>query len=52
MDLPQGTWQKFIDSSEKEWSGPGSVMLDTVEHEEHVTLRPFSFALYNMEATK
>jgi maltooligosyltrehalose trehalohydrolase len=49
MNVPVGRWKKIIDSADDMWSGPGSVLPAILEHGQQVTMRPLSFALYEME---
>lgn len=44
--LPNGNWQKILDTSEPKWMGSGSTMPDKLIAEQQLTIRPQSFALY------
>lgn len=47
-DLPKGKWKKIIDSSEEMWGGRGSLMPESMEEGQELTIRPLSFALYKI----
>jgi maltooligosyltrehalose trehalohydrolase len=44
--LPQGNWQKRLDSSDPQWLGKGSTLPEILKHGENLTIQPQSFALY------
>ena len=44
--LPQGNWQKLINSSDREWMGNGAVLPEKLLSAQTVTINPLSFALY------
>ena len=44
-----GIWQKILDSSDDKWMGSGSTMPEKLIPEQEVTIRPHSFALYELE---
>ncbi len=44
--LPNGNWQKILDTSESKWMGSGSTMPDKLIAEQQLTISPQSFALY------
>ncbi|MEW6053966.1 MAG: malto-oligosyltrehalose trehalohydrolase [Nitrospirota bacterium] len=44
--LPQGIWSKVLDSSDKKWKGPGTLLLDRLKGNKKVTLRGRSFMIY------
>ena len=44
--LPNGNWQKILDTSESKWMGSGPTMPDKLIAEQQLTIRPQSFALY------
>lgn len=46
VSIPDGSWDKIIDSSEKKWLGPGSLLPDIIKGRIQVTLGPLSLALY------
>ncbi len=46
---PGGIWRKILDSSDDKWMGSGSTMPDKLIREQEVTIRPHSFALYELE---
>ena len=37
---------RVLDSSEAKWSGPGSLLPDSISDDRDIILRPWSFALY------
>jgi len=45
VTLPQGRWEKILDSAEVQWGGPGSAIADTItsEGELLMELTPFAF---------
>ena len=45
-ELPSGTWQKQLDSSEEFWHGPGALLPDTFSSDDTITLRAQSAAVY------
>lgn len=45
-DLPQGGWQRILDSAASEWMGPGSEMPEKLMPDQQFTIQPESFALY------
>jgi maltooligosyltrehalose trehalohydrolase len=45
--LPEGYWEKMIDSSDVIWKGPGSLLPERISAGEKMTLRGHSFTLYN-----
>jgi maltooligosyltrehalose trehalohydrolase len=44
--LPEGNWQKQLDSSDSQWLGSGSVMPDFLRDNQELTIKPQSLALY------
>jgi maltooligosyltrehalose trehalohydrolase len=47
IHLPSSPWKKLIDSSEKEWGGPGSSMPELIgEQKTDFIIKPFCFVLY------
>ncbi|HCF26223.1 MAG TPA: malto-oligosyltrehalose trehalohydrolase, partial [Cyanobacteria bacterium UBA11049] len=44
--LPNGNWQKILDTSEPKWMGSGSTMPDKLIAEQQLTIPPQSFTLY------
>jgi maltooligosyltrehalose trehalohydrolase len=46
---PDGTWNKILDSADDKWMGSGSTMPEKLIREQEVTIRPQSFALYELE---
>lgn len=45
----EGRWNKMLDSSEKIWNGPGSLLPKELNPGKEITLRGQSFVLYNKE---
>ena len=49
LTLPEGRWVRVLDSSSKEWGGPGELSQDTIEwtgKEVKITLTAFGLVLY------
>ncbi|AFZ19461.1 malto-oligosyltrehalose trehalohydrolase [Allocoleopsis franciscana] len=46
---PGGIWRKILDSSDEQWMGSGSTLPEKLIREQEVTIRPQSFALYELE---
>lgn len=42
-------WKKVLDSSDKRWMGPGSLLPEEIEQERELIIRPLSYALYERE---
>ncbi len=49
VSIPEGGWKKVLDSSDKIWNGPGTLLLEEINHGDKITLRGFSMALYKRE---
>ncbi|MEC4893450.1 MAG: malto-oligosyltrehalose trehalohydrolase [Oscillatoria sp. PMC 1051.18] len=45
-DIPNGTWNKQIDSSETQWMGPETKLPDSLDGSKELTIQPLSFAVY------
>jgi maltooligosyltrehalose trehalohydrolase len=50
--LPQGTWEKMVDSSDKRWRGQGTHVPDRIKGNTKVTLRGRSFIVYTRKLYK
>lgn len=46
VDLPQRVWNKVLDSSDKKWKGPGSLLPERIKGNKDVALRGTSFMIY------
>ncbi len=46
--LPQGNWQKILDSTDLKWMGAGSNLPEKITSEQELTVKPQSFALYEV----
>jgi maltooligosyltrehalose trehalohydrolase len=46
--LPQGNWQKILDSADAKWMGAGSTLPEKIASEQELTIKPQSFALYEL----
>ena len=51
LSLPQGNWEKVVDSSAQQWRGPGEAAAGTIQvakagAESSVTINPFSVLVY------
>ncbi len=47
-ELPQGNWQKILDSTDPKWMGAGSILPEKITSEQELTVKPQSFALYEL----
>jgi maltooligosyltrehalose trehalohydrolase len=47
--LHESTWGKMLDSSDKTWNGPGSLLSEKIRGGDELTLRGRSFAMYRKE---
>jgi maltooligosyltrehalose trehalohydrolase len=54
LSIPEGVWEKRLDSAEERWKGPGSSVPDEIESREksHLDMHPFSFLLLSMSKVK
>ncbi len=46
--LPQGNWKKILDSADAKWMGAGSTLPEKIASEQELTIKPQSFALYEL----
>jgi maltooligosyltrehalose trehalohydrolase len=46
IDVPEGTWNKLLDSADTTWMGPGALLPDILQREETCSIPPLSIALY------
>ena len=46
IDVPEGTWNKLLDSADTTWMGPGALLSDILQREETCSIPPLSIALY------
>jgi maltooligosyltrehalose trehalohydrolase len=46
--LPQGNWKKILDSVDAKWMGAGSTLPEKITSEQELTVKPQSFALYEL----
>lgn len=44
--FPEGRWKKVLDSSEKEWNGPGSLIPEIIECGWELSIRGFALSLF------
>jgi maltooligosyltrehalose trehalohydrolase len=49
LELPDGNWNKLLDSSESQWLGEGSTLPQQLTHKASVCLSHQSFVLYQRE---
>lgn len=49
--IPDGRWNKVIDSSEKKWGGQGSLLAGMLSPGEKILVAGYSFAMYNRETS-
>jgi len=47
-NLPDGNWQKILDSSDTKWQGSGSSLPETLEAGKALTIKPQSLAVYQI----
>ncbi len=47
--LPEGRWQKVLDSSDRAWHGPGTLLPERITPGEEMTLRGHSLAIWTRE---
>jgi len=47
--LPQGNWKKILDSPDEKWMGAGSTLPEKITSDRELTVKPQSFALYELE---
>jgi maltooligosyltrehalose trehalohydrolase len=46
--LPDGNWKKILDSADAKWMGAGSTLPEKITSEQQLTIKPQSFALYEL----
>jgi len=46
IDLPEGRWNKLLDSADSRWMGPGALLPDVLSHDATYRIPPLSFVLY------
>ncbi|MFH1079434.1 MAG: malto-oligosyltrehalose trehalohydrolase [Pseudomonadota bacterium] len=46
IDLPEGRWNKLLDSADSRWMGPGALLPDVLLHDATYRIPPLSFVLY------
>jgi maltooligosyltrehalose trehalohydrolase len=46
LPLPEGTWTKLLDSSERTWKGPGSLLPGKIKGRQKAAIRGRSFVAY------
>ena len=44
--FPEGRWEKVLDSSEKKWAGPGSLIPQSIGTEDEVAIRGYGLGLF------
>lgn len=49
--FPSGLWKRICDSSESRWKGPGSRAPMQVSEEKEIELNPWSFCVYEQDAS-
>jgi maltooligosyltrehalose trehalohydrolase len=47
--ISESGWRKILDSSEKIWDGPGSLLPKEVNSGDEIIIRGQSFAMYSKE---
>jgi len=48
----EGSWKKLMDSSQKDWQGPGSALPDVIKNNQTLSIKMHSFALFQKEVLK
>lgn len=46
LSIPEGRWEKVLDSAEKKWNGPGTLLPVAVHAGDEITMRRESFAVF------
>ncbi|MCT7979117.1 malto-oligosyltrehalose trehalohydrolase [Laspinema olomoucense] len=46
--IPEGNWQKVLDSSEESWKGPGSSLPQGIEPQQSLSIPPLTVAVYEI----
>lgn len=46
VNIPSSNWQKILDSSDPKWLGSGSILPESLEPGQKLTVKPQSFVLY------
>ncbi len=52
LPLPEGTWTKILDSSDRTWKGPGSLLPVKIKERQKTTIRGRSFVVYRRKITR
>lgn len=47
--IPGGEWVKILDSADKKWNGPGSLLGNKLSSNDEILIRGHSFAVYSRE---
>jgi maltooligosyltrehalose trehalohydrolase len=47
--IPQGNWEKILDSIDTKWLGAGSTLPEKITSAQKLTVQPQSFALYQLQ---
>ncbi|MBD1920971.1 malto-oligosyltrehalose trehalohydrolase [Microcoleus sp. FACHB-831] len=47
-NVPSGNWRKILDSADTKWMGSGSTLPESLEPGKELTIKPQSFALYEI----
>ncbi|MDH3251536.1 MAG: DUF3459 domain-containing protein, partial [Ignavibacteria bacterium] len=48
--LPRGTWRKILDSSDRKWSGPGTVLPEGFSESAEMQIGGHAMAVYQQES--
>ena len=47
-NIPQGNWQKVLDSAEESWKGPGSSLPQVIQPQQSVSIPPLTVGVYQI----
>ncbi|MCT7962662.1 malto-oligosyltrehalose trehalohydrolase [Laspinema sp. D1] len=47
-NVPEGNWQKILDSSEESWKGPGASLPDVIQPQKSISIPPLTVAVYQI----
>jgi maltooligosyltrehalose trehalohydrolase len=47
-NIPEGNWQKILDSAEESWKGPGASLPQVIQPQKSVSIPPLTIAVYQI----
>ncbi|MCT7956197.1 malto-oligosyltrehalose trehalohydrolase [Laspinema palackyanum] len=47
-NIPEGNWQKILDSSEESWKGSGASLPDVIQPQKSISIPPLAVAVYQI----